>query len=71
MGIVSEATKLRDDIVMWSDNYAAKIEGMVKRGDFKFDGRISSPTTTRFDEKPDFRHWVDSVDIQEVRRRCL
>ena len=41
VGIVSEATKLRDDIVMWSDNYAANIEGMVKSSDFKFDSRNS------------------------------
>ena len=41
VGIVSEATKLRDDIMMRSDNYAAKIEGMVKSGDFKFDSRSS------------------------------
>ena len=77
VGIVSEATKLRDDIVMWSDNYTAKIEGMVKSGNFKFDSRGSPSTTAKFDKKevmvwklpdgvskPDFRHWADSVGLQ-------
>ena len=33
----AETTKLRDDVVTWSDGYIQKVEGMVKSGDFKYE----------------------------------
>ena len=34
-GLIGQTTKLRDEIVTWSDTYAMRIETMVKGGDFK------------------------------------
>ena len=75
--LVSEATKLRDDVHVRSSSYATKIEGMVKSGDFKVDGKGPPQTGAKIDKKdvatwktpegvskPDFRHWADSVDLQ-------
>jgi len=74
--LLAETTKLRDDIVIWSDGYVLRVETMVKSGDFKFE-RGSSAPKAKFDKKevsvwqipagvskPDFRHWADSIDIQ-------
>jgi hypothetical protein len=76
VGLLAQTTKLRDDIVVWSDGYAGKIEAMVKGGDFKYQ-RGTSTQKAKFDKKevsvwqipagvskPDFRHWADSVDLQ-------
>ena len=43
--VLSEATKLRDDVMIWSDGYAHKIETLVKSGDFGLDSKNSSSTT--------------------------
>ena len=76
VALIGETIKLRDEIVTWSDGYIQKVEGMVKSGDFKYE-RGSSAPMAKFDKKevsvwkladgaskPDFRHWVDSVDLQ-------
>ena len=76
-----EATKIgikakMDEIYVWSDGYAGRIEAMVKGGDFKYE-RGTSTQKPKFDKKdvsvwqipvgvskPDFRHWADNVDLQ-------
>jgi len=75
-GILGETIKLKNEIVIWSDEYAGKIEAMVMGGDFKYE-RGTSNQKAKFDKrevsvwqipagvsKPDFRHWADSVDLQ-------
>ena len=75
-GILGETLQLKKEIVTWSDEYAGKIEAMVKGGDYKYE-RGTSTQKPKFDKKdvsvwqipvgvskPDFRHWADNVDLQ-------
>ena len=75
----TQSDKLRTDVTNWSSDYAKKIEAMVQSGNFSYEGTkgVTSNTAGQIDKKevsvwkvsdnvskPDFRHWLDSVDLQ-------
>ena len=67
---------LREEIRVWSDGLAEQIKEMCRSGNFKFDVKpaVVEPKHDKKEvsvwklpdgvSKPDFRHWIDSIDIQ-------
>ena len=64
----------REEIRVWSDEFASKVQEMCRTGEFKFDAK-PAVVVAKHDKKevsvwklvdgvtkPDFRHWIDSVD---------
>ena len=67
---------LREEIRVWSESFAGQVQEMCRTGNFKFDAK-PSVVVAKHDKKevsvwklvdgvtkPDFRHWIDSIDIQ-------
>ena len=72
----AEVKSLRDGVQTWSQNFATEIQQMCQTGNFKFDVKpaVVMPKHDKKEvsvwklpdgiSKPDFRHWIDSIDIQ-------
>ena len=77
--LTTESDRLRNEVNVGSADYAKKIAAMVQSGNFSAEGArgVALQSTGKIDKKevsvwklsdnvskPDFRHWLDSVDLQ-------
>ena len=75
LGFGTRVRSLRDGVRTWSQIFASQVEQMVQTGKFKFDHTpvVAAPKRDIKEvsvwklpdgvSKPDFRHWLNSVDI--------